>query len=398
MKTAVPAAAILLALAVLAALLFGEAPHRLDGERPEDFAQLYVVSWNLRHDGPVYAQIQTPTELASQLGWSYKSDYSFANPPALVPFLYPLSFFPYALAWWCLVVLSVLALPAGVVIAARAMGFPLLPSLTAGVLLLCTPPSLVLLVLNHVEAAVVLLGVLGWLAIRQGRLRVGGGLWGFCAAVKLFPALWILGLFHRRYRTAAWSALVVGTVTTALGAVLIGPSELGTFFTQVLPQSGRWRMGYGNFSLLSVGAWLGHPGLGWLLVAVTAVVTIAALVGRPGSPDRIWVSAVAASLLLSPLTWSYYFVFAAPCLAILAGHLDLSRGRARALLYALVVALLLWPSLLGGWSEGWLRWAPDPLEVGLTFVPTVGLIAMLAIGLLGMDGPSVPRHDGGPKG
>lgn len=393
MRTAVSTAAILVALTAVAVLLLGEAPHRLDGERPEDFAQLYIVSWNLRHHETVYSEIRTPPDLESRLGWSYRSDYSFANPPALVPFLYPLSFLPYALAWCCLLLLSLLALPAAVVIAARTMGFALLPSLTLGVLLLCTPPGLVLLILNHVESVIVLLAVLGWLALRQGRLRTGGGLWGLCAALKLFPALWILGLLHRRYRSAAWSALVVGLSATALGVLVIGPAQLGVFLTHVLPQSARWRVGYGNFSLLALGGWAGHPALGWLLAALTALVIVPALIRRPRSPDGIWVTAVAASLLMSPLTWGYYFVFAAPSLAVLAAHLNLSRARVRSLFYALVASLLVWPSLLGGWSEGWLQRAPELLQIGLTFVPTAGLVALLAVGLWHLDGPATPAPE-----
>jgi alpha-1,2-mannosyltransferase len=393
MRTAISMVAIVVALSALGVVLLGEAPRRLSGERPEDFVQLYVLSWNLRHDGPVYEEIRTPVELEAHLGWSHESDLVFANPPGLLPFLYPISLLRYPIAWWGLLVLSALALPTAVVVAAREIQLPLVPLLTAGVLLLCTPSGLVLLVLNHVESLVVLLSVLGWVALRRGRLMTGGALWGLCAAIKLFPALWILGLLHRRYRPAAYAALVVGVVVTGLGVGIAGFDELAPFLTDALPQSARWRLGSGNFSLVSLGAWLGLLPLGWILAAATALSVGMELFRRPGSPDRILVIGVSASLLISPLSWSYYFPFAAPCLVVLAGHLDLSRVADRLRIYALAVFLFAWPSLLGGWSEGWLDWAPYAVEVTLTFVPTAALVALMVLGLLHVDPPSSRSAD-----
>jgi hypothetical protein len=181
-------------------------------------------------------------------------------------------------------------------------------------------------------------------------------------------------------------------MATALGALVVGPDELATFVTEVLPQSSRWRVGLGNLSLLSLAAWLGLPALGWALVVGTALATVPGLVRRPGSPDRVFVVLVAASLLMSPLGWSYYFLFAAPCVVVLAGHLALTHARERITLYALILPLFAWPSLLGAWSEGWLRWAPFPLQVALTFVPTGALAALVWMGMARVDGRSRPRR------
>jgi hypothetical protein len=195
----------------------------------------------------------------------------------------------------------------------------------------------------------------------------------------------VLALFGKRHRPAFWAAITSGTIATVLGSVIVGRDELGIFFSEVLPRSARWQVSYANHSLLGLGSWLGSPTLGWLMAVTVASIAVVVTVRRDASVDRIWVTTVAASVLASPLAWSYYFPFAAPCVAALAGHLALSRARDRVTLYALCLGLFAWPSLLGGWSEGWLDWAPHPLELVLTFVPTFALLGLLTIGLRRID-------------
>jgi hypothetical protein len=219
---------------------------------------------------------------------------------------------------------------------------------------------------------------------------IGGGLWGLCAAFKLFPALWVLGLFHRRYRRAGFSALFVATTVTLLGVVLVGLEDAAKFLTVVLPQSAIWRESEANFALVTVASRLGAAALGWVMAATLALATTLFLLRGPGSVDRILVVGVATSLLIAPLSWSYGFLFAAPCLVVLSGHLALSSWRDRLLVVGLTVTLFAWPSLLGSWGPGWLTADRAP-SLALRFVPTGALLALAVVGAVRID-PSNGRR------
>jgi hypothetical protein len=370
---------LLACLSVVAVVLLDEGQRRSHGDRPHDFHQLYVVSWNVRHGGPVYDPIATPTPLAAELGWSVKEEYSFANPPALVPILVPLATLPYAAAWWSLALFSVAAGWLAMYLTARELGLRRWTAFLGGGFLIVTLPYLLLTILNHVESLVLLLGTVGWIALRRGRLRAGGVLWGLCAAFKLFPALWILPLFQQPLRRAAWSALGAGAIAMLVGSVVVGAEEVEAFVTTVLPQADTWRHSPGNFSLMAATAKAGVPFLGWALALATGVITVTLLIRKRSGADHIWPATSAAALLISPLSWSYYFVLLGPCLLILATDSGWSRTLYRVILYFLIVSLLYWPYLLG--STGGPLPTEGMLPALLAYLPTMGLLVMLFVAL-----------------
>jgi len=159
----------------------------------------------------------------------------------------------------------------------------------------------------------------------------------------------------------------------ALSAAVMGAHALSDFIVLALPQSGSFMGTVGNHSLLAVGWSLGSPALG-LIAAGCAFCWAMRTARQRASADETWILAVAASLLCSPLAWSYYFVLTYPALIIRASTLDLTIHTHRGYLVAIVAFLMFWPGLLAGYLASGLL-DSMPFFVGL-LGPAAGLVML----------------------
>lgn len=359
-----PLAVVVASLAVFGIFLLREVPKSLDGTTPEDFPNYYFAGRRVLEGRPVYGDIGDEVERA--LGWEGYRAYP-ADPPATVVLLAPLSLLPYGLAWWSLALVSVTIIAGVTALTAREVGFSWWVAAAFGALALASNPARFLIRRNHPESLVLLLGFLGWLAWRRGRDRRLGVWWGIAAALKLFPAMWLVGLARARSRALGWG-IVTATAATSIGVALVGLDGVGSFIREVIPQSGRWYGAVGNYSFLSIGTALGGPWLGWGLAAAGATWLVPTYLRKAQGSDQVWVAGTAAALLLSPLSWLNYLVVALPGLVILARHLDLGRPSERWMLAGLTLGLAWWPETvrLGGL-------VPTVLASSL---PTAALLAM----------------------
>ena len=361
----VPLAVILASLAVLGIFLLREVPKSLDGTAPEDFPNYYFAGRRVLEGRPVYGDIGE--EVQGALGWEGYRAYP-ADPPATIVLLAPLSLMPYGLAWWSLALVSMTLIVGVTALTAREVGFSWWVAAAVCALALASNPARFLIRRNHIESLVLLLGFLGWLAWRRGRDRRLGVWWGIAAALKLFPAMWLVGLAGARPRALAWG-IVSATAATSIGVALVGLDGLRSFIGEVIPQSGRWYGAVGNYSFLSVGTALGGPWLGWGLAAAGASWLLPTYLRKAHGSDRVWVAGTAAALLLSPLSWLNYLVLALPGLVILARHLDLGRPSERWMLAGLTVGLAWWPETV--------RLGALVPTVLASSLPTAALVAMV---------------------
>lgn len=354
-----------------------EGPRRAGGEEPMDFVQYYFTGWQLGHGLPVYDPISVGGELARRVGWKHDSPLRTANPPAMVCLTWALARLPYPVAWWTVSVASLFALAGGSWFAARRSGWNASGAAAWAALAAGSAPTLAFVVLNHIEAPILLLGVGGWACLRRGRPRLGAACWGLAAALKLFPALWLLTLFHLRDRRVALVGLASAAAFTMLGAAAVGWDDTMSFIGGALPQASAWNSDPANISVRSLGAGLLGEAFGIVLSAAVAIGLLWAIFRGDRSVDRLWCLGLCGSLLLSPLSWSYYMVLAIPVAALVFARMDLAGAAAQSRFAIWVTALFFWPPLLGKWMPG----ADLAASLGwpwilVRHVPTFALLAL----------------------
>jgi len=379
MRKVATTAALLVCLIVIALLVFREGDRRIDGNPPEDFIQYYVQSIRLLNGTTVYNSRALHEEIEKKLGWEY-AELPAANPPAFLLFSLPFSFMPYPFAWWSLACFSMLAVFFTSLLVGKACGLTSSQSVFFGGSALCTFPVVALVILNHVESILLVFLVLGWLAFKKDRYDLGFVLWGIAAALKLFPAVYLFPFISAQYKRMGLKGFLVALLVTVLGAAVVGWNQTFVYITEVIPTSRNFYPSFGNNSLVAAGTALASPLLGWILEILGGSLVAILMLKKPGGIDRIWVTGTAGSLLLSPLSWSYYFILVPPVLIVLSRHLAWNRIQDRLLMYTLVLSLLLWPSLLGGWAKEWFLAMPTGIALFLRFVPTYGLVCLCWIG------------------
>ncbi|MFD4252646.1 glycosyltransferase 87 family protein [Amycolatopsis thermoflava] len=148
-------------------------------------------------------------------------------------------------------------------------------------------------------------------------VRRRGFLVGLAAAVKLTPAAFVLFFLLRKDFRAAGRAVATFACCAAL-AWAIAPQASVTYWTKLVFQGERvGDPGYiGNQSLHGLLARLGAPTWAWLVaVAVTLVVT--ALVMRRADAVVALLACAVGALLVSPVSWTHHWVWAAPVIGAL---------------------------------------------------------------------------------
>ena len=280
-----------------------------------------------------------------------------AHPPASVLLALPMGRldFPDAVLAWNLV--SVAALLASLAIVAA--GLPELKALflpAAALLPFCLPVygnlqqcQLNLLLLLMVTAA--------WALDRSGRPGAAGMLVGAAAAIKLFPAYFVVYFAARRRWPAVLAAAASFLALNLATAAVLGRQTYDDYLHIVLPYMRRFStLGY-NFSI--AGFWnklfdpAGEGGVviplwpspavarcGTLLsdLAVTAVVVALAYRARtPARRDLACGAAVTAMLLVSPVTWDISMVFLLVPIALIARTAEKSSWMPLALVLILTI-------------------------------------------------------------
>jgi len=153
-----------------------------------------------------------------------------------------------------------------------------------------------------------------------------GLLLGLAAAIKLTPAAFVLYFLVKRDYRAAVTAGISGAVATAIGFVAL-PDESRTY----------WFGGFGNVDGLSGSAFRTNQSIQGVLARLevsetastvlwlglsAALVAVAVLAMRHAGtspPIALSINALVA-LLVSPISWSHHWVWAAPALLAIIGY------------------------------------------------------------------------------
>ena len=336
-----------------------------DGSSPADFPNYYFAGRRLFETRPVYGDLAF--EVKNTLGWEY--NVYPADTPLTVLLLSPLSQLPYQVAWSLLALFSVAAMAGVAYWTGIELGHPRHVAWLCAALSLMSAPFLFLLKRNHMESLVLVAGAAGWLLLRRGRASAGMLLWGMAAALKLFPALWILLAWHRGVRRPVMIGMLAAAFFSLIGMVGVGFSDTIFFITQVVPRAAQWFDAIGNYSLVALGSVLVGPSLGWLLVLSVGLLSFSPRFWISGGWDEFWLKAVCLSLLLTPLAWLNYLVLLIPGLMAMGTFLKDTAILRRYFFYALVMMTCFCPTDITI-AQPWLR-------VLIIFAPTFGMLAIL---------------------
>ena len=145
---------------------------------------------------------------------------------------------------------------------------------------------------------------------------------GLAAAVKLTPGVFLLFFLLRRDLRSAARAGLAFAVCTGAGFAL-APHDSLRYWTRIAYQPGRaGGIAYAaNQSILGTLARLGftNPMLAWLWLVLCLLVVALAIAGmrgaiKSGHVTHALLFNAAAGLLISPISWSHHWVWAAPAL------------------------------------------------------------------------------------
>ena len=369
MKRSAPSFLVCILAALLAGWLIRFVYFNTGAAEGRDFAQYYTMSWRLLRGLPFYKPFDAATPPDTPPRPNRPPD-----PPAIALVTWPFAAVSFAAAWRLFMGVSVLLLGASIFAAAALAGWSRTGSFLATALSFCSFPVIVLLMLDHIAVILLPLATGGWLLWRRGRPAGAAVLWGAAAAFKLFPAIWVLALAGTE-RTKAGLAMMVCLGLTILGAAWIGFEESSKFVTRVLPQASVYQYSDGNFALSAMSMKFSGSLLPGLIMWFLAAGCLWWTLRRTSDLDLRCAAVFLASVLLSPLAWSYYFILLIPPLLVLYRR---SRRRPRLMVTAAAVVLLWWPSLLGAWCSAF-----EPLGIGAArtlfdYIPTFTIAALLA--------------------
>jgi hypothetical protein len=299
----------------------------LNPRHPEDFYVAFLGAARAVAHGHSPYPVVTPALL--------RGGEAFVYPPQVAWALAPLSFLPLAAASLLVIGGSVVATVGGL----RLMGVT--DPRCFGVVLIWNAT-----VANETVGAIsgILLGLIGlaW-HYRESTIRAGLAV-AAVGTAKLF--LWPVGVWllaTRRFRAAAWAIGIAG-VTTVAGWAAIGfaglsgyPHLLSRLSDVEAPQS------YTVASLLHMA---GVPLLAGQAVTVALVAPLVVWAWRAGERDlrdrRLFMVAVVASLMLTPIAWTHYFV-------LLGAVCALASPRLSAIWF---VPLVVWVAVPGDRADG----------------------------------------------
>lgn len=351
-----------------------------------DFFEDWASAKNFLGGLPVYTSHKLTAE--RYLGHPMESsnttlvDLNWHPPPSVLlalPFA-GLSY-PKAIFVWNLLSLAALGVSIGLIVRGLGLPFSLWALCPLTVLLLACSPLAEQFFFGQSNLLLLLLLTGVWLAQRAGRLVGAGLLLGTATVIKLFPGFLLVYFVLRRQWKAVAATAVTFVGLTAGTAAVLGPQTYRTYIQEVLPSVASGRSAWSNASL--AGFWsklfdpASEPDLPWprtqplwpspalaragTLLSCAGVVVALVWVCRRAQTraerDHAFGVAVIAMLLVSPITWSHYFLLLFLPLPMVWLALPRSGG-ARILFLGILLALWQYPALVfallipGGYPSG----------------------------------------------
>lgn len=370
--------------AIAAALVaYVQLPRFVESFRPKegafmDTSQEWLSAKNYFEGTPVYADQNAA--LLRHTGMVIEGNRALfpwnAHPPFSVVLTLPLGKLGYQDAHlaWNLVTLPMLLISIVLVIRELQIVVRIWSIFPAIVLLLMCTPVYVQIAHGQWNSPILFLLTLAWVADRRNYFSWAGATIGIAAAIKIFPAfLFIYFLLCRRW-TAILAGGLVFVALNCLSLAILGPEEFKTYVEKVIPSLSNYQTYWNNVSLN--GFWLRifnpapadkitpllvNPRLATTLVLVSRVVVVALVslwcwrARSVSGHDRAFAAALVGTLLISPITWSHYFLLLLIPVALL--WMRMPSGPGRWLMWLVIVQF----------------WTPETLYISLSLGAKQGL-------------------------
>src|SRR5215471_1800482 len=270
----------------------------------------------LLHGGDLYGRLP-------RLGDGHELPFTY--PPFAALSFIPLAILGYDMANWLLTAVTIACVAAGLwCFAASTPGKAgarmrrLLPWALPAALLLEPIRS----TLTYGQINVLLMALVTFDCLTRAPRWPRGILIGIAAALKLTPGVFLLFFLLRRdLRSAARAGLSFAACTGA--GFALAPHDSVRYWTHIAYRPARaGGVAYAsNQSILGALARLGlsHPAQAWLWLTLCLLVAALAITGMRGALNtgqvtRALLLNAAAGLLISPISWSHHWVWAAPAL------------------------------------------------------------------------------------
>ena len=237
------------------------------------------------------------------------------HPPLVILLSVPLSFLPFPVfigLWFAANVALVLRI-----------GTWLGLSRWQSVSLLAWPPVFWVVDINQFELILLAMTMMAWVAADRGKDREAGIWLGVAAAIKLYPAFFVLPfLARRRFKVVGWSAGVFG-LAQVVNLAVVGPGGLWEYYTKILPEvSALYQRSWLNSapygSLSRIFGW--SPQTSPMIEAPEIVLPLTLVFSILGFAAALTFHpkvAPLAMLITIPNAWSCYAVLALPQIAVL---------------------------------------------------------------------------------
>ncbi|MGE0128861.1 MAG: glycosyltransferase family 87 protein [Blastocatellales bacterium] len=306
--------------------------------------------------------------------------------------LAPLDYRTAALIW---LLCQVGCLVACVALLQRWWGAPPRAGLTVGAacMILNWPPVVEDLWLGQINLLLLVLLLLAWLALREGKEILGGAMLGSLLALKLmaWPLLIFLAL-RRRWRGVAMAgAVMIATHLAAIAALGFGCVrdyylKVGPLATSIYraydANLSAWAFGWRLFANVNspISTGIVAPGLArWSMYAAPLAVLMLGLwlALRAKQFDTAFGALVCASLLVNPVAWTHYLVMGAIPMAIVARRLWAAGFPKKLSLVAVALSIPTFSYLY----IARLFSTPEMTKQDMVFHPVVGLLSLI-IGLV----------------
>ena len=294
-----------------------------------DFVQDWSSARNYFQARPIYSDLaETLPEYLGQRGPLYFQ--VNAHPPASVLVTLPLGKLPFTSAFlvWQLASFVSLLVALWLVVREPDLGYSRWAFWGVLALLLWSNVLTELAFHGPLNAVLFLLIVGSWSAQRRGKLLVAGGLIGAAAALKLFPAFLMLFFLAKREYRAVLASVFVFLFANVLTAAVLGFDAYLQYYFEVVPRVAVFRDYWMNASITGwfsklfdspnpqVTPLIESPQIAKLGIAVCSLAVVAAIARftwsteQPAERDHAFSLAILGMLLVSPVTWNHYFLFA----------------------------------------------------------------------------------------
>ncbi|MCA9246984.1 MAG: DUF2029 domain-containing protein [Planctomycetales bacterium] len=305
-------------------------PRRVElNPQGRDFVQDWSSARNYFEASPIYADLVLT--LPAYLG--VRGPYYFqvnAHPPASVLLTLPLGqleFVPAFLIWQGI---SLLALLVAVWLVVREPELNYSGGAMVAIFALLLWSNVMTELVDHgpLNAVLFLLIVGCWVAQRRDHWAIAGALLGAAAAIKLFPAfLMLYFLVRRQYRALAAGATAF-VMLSGISAAILGVDAFRSYYGEVVPRVAMFRDYWMNASITGfvsklfdspnpqVAAIIEAPLLAKAAIALLSLAVVAGCVRvawnvkNGPNADHAWATTILGMLLVSPVTWNHYFLFA----------------------------------------------------------------------------------------